>query len=381
MTTTRESGAAPSTAAPPGRIDQIVHVLAAHDAIGTHILHLRSGLRAAGFASDLYAGEAQPEVRDLAKPMEQLPLDDRRDTWLLFHHSTGTAVAESVLRRSEPLLIDYHNVTPSTLVERWAPWLRAELDLGVEQLHEIAPRAVWGVAHSTFSQEELIGAGCRSTAVLPLLFDLPGTGSAPDPAVGRLLDRQGGGATWQFVGRVSPHKAQHDVIKAFACYRQVFDPDARLVLVGSNLGQDYVRSLERFIVRLDLSDAVRLTGPVSAPALAAYYDAADVFVCLSDHEGFCIPLVESMGVGVPVVAFDAGAVAETVGSGGVVLTDKSPLAVATTVHRVVSSPDVHGRLGAAGRRRARAFALGRTRRMWQSALADLVGGAGQRGAA
>ncbi len=156
---------------------------------------------------------------------------------------------------------------------------------------------------------------------------------------------------------MSPHKAQHDLVKALACYRRFFDPDARLQLVGSSLGTDYHRALERFVARLDLTGAVDMAGVVSDAALSAWYRSADVFVCASDHEGFCVPLVEAMHVGLPVVAFDAAAVGETVGDGGLVLADKAPMTLATAVHRVMTDTRARGAVVAAGARRSGAFSL------------------------
>ncbi|MHB8330329.1 MAG: glycosyltransferase [Acidimicrobiales bacterium] len=343
----------------PRRIDQVLHILAARDAIGAHVVHTRDALREAGYESDIYASGTQPEVAHLARPLDELPPGPRRHTWLLFHHSTGAAAADVVGRRPEPKLIDYHNVTPASLVAPWAPWLRAELELGTEQLAELARAAFFGIAHSRFSESELQMAGCARTAVVAPLVDLDALHDAADDGVLAALraERSGGGADWLFVGRVSPHKAQHDLVKAFACYRRYFDPSARLHLVGAPLGDDYPRALTRFCARLGIADAVRLVGSVGDGALAAYYRVADVFVCASDHEGFCVPLVEAMHLGVPVVAYDAAAVGETVGSGGLVLSDKSPVALATAVHRVLSDAPLRDRLIGAGRARARYFSL------------------------
>ena len=135
----------------PTRIDQVLHILAYHDAIGTHVLGVRDVLREAGFESDIYAGEVHPELKHESRPVEDLPLTPRAGSWLLFHHSIGTTVAETVLKRPEPLLVDYHNITPAALVDRWAPWVREELELGFEQLDQLAPKAFFGLAHSEFS--------------------------------------------------------------------------------------------------------------------------------------------------------------------------------------------------------------------------------------
>jgi glycosyltransferase involved in cell wall biosynthesis len=121
---------------------------------------------------------------------------------------------------------------------------------------------------------------------------------------------------------------------------------------------------------------VHLTGPVSDEELAAYYATADVFVCASDHEGFCVPVVEAMGLGVPVVAFASTAVPGTVGAGGLLLDDKSPVALATAVHRVMSDPDLRAMLGAAGRARAGEFSLEHSRRRWSAAVDEAVAAGG-----
>ena len=361
-----------STPTGPDRIDQVVHILAARDAIGTHVIHTRAALRQAGYQSEIYAGDAHPEVRDLARPLEDLSASRPGRRWLLFHHSTGSSVAEAVLRQPEPKLLDYHNVTPASYVSRWAPHMREELELGREQLAALAPASFYGIAHSSFSQTELEAAGCTHTTVVPPLFEL-GDGDV-DPAVAAQLasERASGGADWLFVGRLSPHKAQHDLVKALACYRLCYDPRARLHLVGTSLGADYPRALERFAARLGISDALHMPGTVSDRALTAYYRAADVFVSASDHEGFCVPLVEAMHLGVPVVAYGSSAVGDTVGDGGIVLTDKAPMTLAAAAHRVVADPDSKAALVRLGRRRAATFSLPLGRARMAGAIAEAV---------
>ena len=140
--------------------------------------------------------------------------------------------------------------------------------------------------------------------------------------------RDAGGADWLFVGRVTPNKCQHDVVKAFAAYRRLHDPQARLHLVGGVASSPTRRLCARSCAASSSTDCVDLTGPVSAGGLAAYYRNADVFVCLSEHEGFCVPLLESMHHHVPVVAFAATAVPETLDGAGICLPDKAPAVVA-----------------------------------------------------
>ena len=157
-----------------------------------------------------------------------------------------------------------------------------------------------------------------------------------------------GGADLLFVGRIVPSKGQHELVKALWAYRRLYDPAARLHLVGGSSSFAYLKALRGFIAELGLADAVRITGDVSDAALAAYFAAADVYLSLSAHEGFGVPLVEAMAAGVPVVARRVGAVAETVGDAALVLAGTDPSYVAAAVHRVRTDVDA---TRAVGRRR------------------------------
>jgi glycosyltransferase involved in cell wall biosynthesis len=160
-----------------------------------------------------------------------------------------------------------------------------------------------------------------------------------------------------YVGKISPHKAPHDLVKMLEVLRQIYDPTARLHLVGSPLGETYEPALRAFITDLGLSDAVFLPGSVSGAELEAYYQVADVFVTASDHEGFCVPLAEAMGHGVPIVAYGVTAVPETVAGAGLVLPDKSALPFAAAVGRVLTDDRLHQMLAATGRERVGDFDL------------------------
>jgi glycosyltransferase involved in cell wall biosynthesis len=180
-----------------------------------------------------------------------------------------------------------------------------------------------------------------------------------------------GGPDFLFVGKISPHKAPHDLVKMLAVYRRLYHPLARLHLVGSPLGRRYGPALDAFIADLGLSEAVSVVGSISPEELEAYYRAADVFVCASDHEGFCVPIVEAMAHDVPVVAYGVAAVPETVQDAGLLLPSKEPLAFAAAVHRVVEDQRLRELFARAAVRRVEAFSLARAR----THFVDLVRGA------
>jgi glycosyltransferase involved in cell wall biosynthesis len=185
--------------------------------------------------------------------------------------------------------------------------------------------------------------------------------------------KAGGGADLLFVGRIVPSKGQHELVKALWAYRRLYDPAARLHLVGGSSSFAYLKALRGFIGELGLADAVRITGDVSDAALAAYFAAADAYLSLSAHEGFGVPLVEAMAAGVPVVARNVGAVAETVGDAALLLAGTDASYVAAALHRVCSDAPLRQLLVEAGRRRLPAFGLDAVTPQLVAAVASVAG--------
>ncbi len=357
------------------RVDQVIPSLASRDAIGVHTLNLRDGLRAAGIDSDVFYGSHTPDVAREGRPVTELGRG-ARDRWLLYQASIGSPVYDILAARGEPKLVNYHNITPAELLRDWEPAVAYEVALGRTQLARLAPQSRFAVADSSFNESELLELGYRDTAVVPLLIDMHAKSDEPDPALAESLARRKereGGADLLYVGKISPHKAPHDLVKMLYVLRRSDDPHARLHMVGSPLGETYEPALRSFIEELGLVDAVNLAGSVTGAELEAYYRAADVFVCASDHEGFCVPLAEAMGHGVPIVAYGVTAVPETVGGAGLVLPDKAPVHFAAAVARVVRDGGLHEVLADAGRARAASFDLAASTQRFVSLVRQAVG--------
>lgn len=354
-------------------VHQFIPTLAARSAVGNHTLAVRSLLADLGVDSQIYVAEATQEVAHLTRPFRSYQ-GEGGPAILLYQASTGSAMVEHLLGRSEPKVVNYHNMTPVSLFAPWEPQVGAELSLGRRQLADLAPVAVLGLADSAYNRSELDDLGYGDTRVAPLLVDVGAFDHAVDQPT---LDRLGSadGTAWLFVGRISPNKAQHDLLKAFSVYRSVYDPAARLQLVGGSSSHAYATALERFRDELGLGGAVEIAGEVSDAKLAAYYQGADVFVCASDHEGFCIPLLEAMHHRLPIVAYASTAVPETLGGAGLVLASKAPTTLAAAVYRVVGDADLASALVAAGVRRLGDFELARSRERFAAVLAPLLDGA------
>ena len=277
----------------------------------------------------------------------------RRDDRLVYQVAIGSPVADWLIDRDETLIANHHNFTPMRFLQAWDPTATHGVVWGRKQLQRMAGRSSLGIADSRFNQLDLEAAGFAESVVVPVLVDLASSDHDVDEELlQRLRDAKAdGGRDWLFVGRIAPNKCQHDLVAALAAHRRAYGSPTRLHLVGGSTSASYSFALERFVAELGLEDAVEITGSVSAGALGAYYRAADVLVCVSEHEGFCVPVIEAMHHDVPVVAFGAGAVAETVGAGGLVLDRKDPETVATAVELLLADESLRAAFVAAGRAR------------------------------
>ena len=346
--------------------------LARHDAIGNHAFQLRKLLRGAGFDSDIYYEHLDPRLAGEALPYAECDPGPHADRLLLYHASTHSEMTGWLIAsagRGQPIVVDYHNITPPEFFSAWEPEAARSMRLGRQQLAELAPHVAAGVADSAFNAAELIRFGVAGSVACPIILDMDEYHARPDPTVAaRLSDHP----RWLFVGRIAPNKCQHDVIAAFATYRRLYAPGARLGLVGSATSGRYLSALQALAADLGAGDAVDFVGGAAFPELLAYFAQSDVFVCLSEHEGFCVPVIEAMELGLPVVAYSAAAVTETVADSGVLLDDKDPLTVAHAVHRLLSDPSGLDGVKEAGRARAASFGwepttqrwLGELRRVW-----------------
>jgi L-malate glycosyltransferase len=351
-------------------VHQLIPVLARHDATSAHTLEVRRLLHDLGYESEVYVEEADPSLAAVARPYRELP--GGPGVVLLYQFAIGSVLGQVVRDRPEPLGINSHNATPAEYYEPWEPGLAHGLAWGRSQLAELEPRTRLAITVSQFNADDLAVHGYRRTRVAPVLVDPAAGAGEIDVDVAARLAAEPAGPRWLFVGRIAPNKAQHDVVRAFAMYRRLFAPSARLDLVGGPATSRYDDAVRRLAVVLGVADAVTFTGSVSAGELAARYAAADVLVCLSEHEGFCVPLLEAMHHDVPIVAYGAAAVPETLGGAGLVLADKDPLTVATAAARVVDDRRVRDALVVAGRARLAELSLDHARAAMTVALQELV---------
>ncbi len=325
-----------------------------------------------GLKSEIYVDNAHPEVAGMCHPFRSYKPSGK--ALLIYQMSTGSEIAGFFGRVSEPLALNYHNITPAESFDAWEPGVADEMSQGRRELAKLCTVAVHGIADSSFNEAELLSAGCPSSSVAPILFDPASFDREADkPTLDWLHHcKEKGAINLLFVGRVSPNKAQHDLILALAAYREMYGIPARLSIVGGAASGAYYLALRRLVTKLGLNDAVDMPGSVSAEELSAYYAGSDIFVCASEHEGFCVPLLEAMYHSLPIIAFESTAVPETLAGSGLLIRDKRPISFAAAIHQVATNPALGMALAKRGESRLRQFAPGKTRAIFQAAVEKAI---------
>jgi glycosyltransferase involved in cell wall biosynthesis len=334
------------------RIDQLLPSLAEHDAITNHALHVRGALQAAGYQSEIYAEIIDPRLGSEARHESECPRGRDRDRLLIYHGSTDSSMVRWLVdsaKKGQRLAVNYHNVTPAPYFMRWDPAAAKRSKRARRQLARLAGVTGLAVADSRFNEIELERWSYAHSRVSPLLVDT-NRFVAAQPSNNRA-------GRWLFVGRVAPNKCHHDLIAAFAVYRRLFNAEARMTIVGWSVVETYRAALEELADRLEVGEAIDWRVGIPFTELIAEYQSSDIFVCVSEHEGFCVPLVEAMAVGVPILAYRAAAVGETVGRAGVLLDDKDPVVVAAAARQLLEDDQRRQRLVEDGRARAAAFSV------------------------
>jgi glycosyltransferase involved in cell wall biosynthesis len=312
----------------PG-VHQVVAGAAPHDAITNHVLAARSVIRSMGIASEVFceAPHLSPALAHEIHSHHEWGARTAANDAAILHYSIDSQAFEYVLERCATSAIHYHNITPARSLWRFNPRLARQCAHGRTALAALAGRIDFAAADSRFNGVELEALGFPHVSVIGILRSVR-------PTVTRTA-RGSGRPQILFVGRGVPNKAQDDAILAVAALRQA-GVLADLRLVGSWGGNEAFEWYCRDLVRsLDLAGQVHFLGAIDDGQLSQEYADADLFLCLSDHEGFCVPVVEALEAGLPVIAYGAGALPETLGGAGVVLTEKPPGIVAEAIASVL----------------------------------------------
>lgn len=327
------------------KIIQTIECLAYGDGMGNHTILTHHLLKQAGYHVETYAGSMINVPPGVAKPYWD-GFSVERDDVVLFHCGGWSPVAENVVTLPCRKIMVYHNITPPNFFVGYHFLNYKVTSDGYSLVKQWARDFVFDavLAFSKYNYDDLIKLGFskENTFYFPgYLIPMLEYKEMPDEDM--MEDFSDGIPNILFVGRIAPNKKQEDIVRAFAYYQNHIDRSARLIFVGGGENDAYCKAIKQYIENLELENVI-FPGHISSAALIALYQCADVFVCMSEHEGFCIPLIEAMLFDVPVLAYNATAVPDTLGDAGILLDKKEPAYVAKWIERVVNDKNLRKKI-------------------------------------
>ncbi len=341
-----------------GRVIQFTPTLSYGDAVSNDVFAMHDVLRGMGKDSLIVTIATGKKIRGnvvLFGDFSPLP-----DDIFIYHMSIGSPLSDFVAKADvKRKIMVWHNITPAHFFEGISP-LAESCRQGREELVRLRDCIDFAICDSEYNKQELDELGYRETAVLPIVFDKSEyLETAPTEEI--IKKYSDGKKNILFVGRIAPNKKQEDIIKSFCLYNRYINPESRLFLVGAVVATEkYKEAIDSFIDSNGIKN-VYFSGHVSFPDILAYYRTADLFLCESEHEGFCVPLLEAMTFDVPVLAYDSCAVPYTLGNSGMVFTEKDHPVIAELMNLILTDDGIREKMKQSQRKRLDDFDIEKTK--------------------
>ncbi|EKD27424.1 MAG: hypothetical protein ACD_79C00727G0003 [uncultured bacterium] len=321
-------------------IHQILAGASVGDAITNFSFEIQRILIKNGFSSIIFAPKEHISKEYIAsgkvKYIEELEKIHFTDDIILYHYSIGSKASLFYENCSLKKMICYHNITPAKYFKNISSKQYEVLENGRKQLGTLASITDVALAVSEYNRKELEGMNFKNTEVIPLVFPRDYLDTKPvNNLVNRFNDNK---LNFIFVGRVVPNKKFEDLIKVFYYYNKTINSKSRMFLVGSYIGNEkYYTYLKSLIFDLGMTDSIIFSGHITTAELITYYKISHLFLCLSEHEGFGLPLIESMYFNIPVFALDHAAVSETLGNSGVLIKKLDYKSIAELINSIMTN--------------------------------------------
>ena len=323
-------------------IHQFATSLTYGDAISDEMLEIQSVLREQGHESEIFVRFFEPRMAKHMRDFREYKKHSDPENIVIFHFSIGSPVSKMFFRIPDKKIMIYHNITPYDYFLDYHRILTRECYKGRLEINLFAGKVDLALGDSEFNRRELEKVGYAETGVLPLLLNFDKFDKERHPLVRQIYEN--GKITFLFVGRVIPNKKFEDVIKTFYFYKKYFNPESQLILAGDYRGMErYYEALQKMVDDLELKDVI-FTGHIDFPELAELFKLSDIYLSMSEHEGFGVPLLEAFYNRMPVVAFAAGAVEETMNGGGILLRTKDFLKTAAFLNKLTQDEAVRKKM-------------------------------------
>lgn len=327
-------------------IHQLVAGFDHGDAITNYALELRDIFRSWGYPSGIYGEHINPALRKYCLPYPEHREKSSPENITVLHFSIGSESSKYFAELPDKKIMIYHNITPPQFFQGFDAEVAYNLRKGREELQMLKDIPHLALGDSEYNCQELRKAGYKNVDHLPIIVDLEKYRRKPKARIIKQYSKSlagGSRRTTNFlsVGRIIPNKKLEDVIKVFYYYVKHIDLNSRLFLVGAyNEEGRYLSFLNNLIKKLGIREKVVLSGRVDFEELLAYYHLADVYLCLSEHEGFCIPLLESMFFEIPIIAYEAAAVPYTLNGAGIIFKEKKYADIAEAAQLLLTNKDL-----------------------------------------
>ncbi len=355
----------------PIAIHQFSPSLGYGDAISNHAINLMKLFRAWGYTSEIYVGHSDRRVSRYCKPYRAY--DHRDNNVLIYHYGSASELTRFLVNWPERLVLLYHNITPHHFFEFENTQVYQHLQQARADIKSLSLMSSYAVGVSDYNSQELRALGFEKVRTVPYLLDLSNLDGLSDRTKERqILDALNDDyVNILFIGRIVPNKRDDDLVRLLAYYQHLITPRARLLLVGS-ASPKYKVLLEILAQELGVANDVHFAGHLELKdGFTAYYKAASVYVSMSEHEGFGVPLLESMHFDVPVIAYAAAAVPETMGDAGILVMEKRYELISELINLVVTDPSLHQKIIYKQRERLKHFERPRLERCIRDWLDDL----------
>lgn len=317
------------------KINQFHSGAAPGDAITNQMLMIQDILRQEGFESDIYAEHIPDELAQSVKNIKHYKGD--KDSILIIHHSMGFNAFEKIVSFPDKKILIYHNITPERFFSD--EFTKSYIRKGIQQLKEYRKYVDYAIADSNYNRRDMLSYGYKKVDVMPIQISLDRFDNTESDS--NLAEKLNGTKNILFVGRLVWNKRQTDIVRAFGVYTKYYNKNARLFLVGDDSNQAYVREIRQEAEDLKIEEKVVITGKVSESELKTYYEEADIFFSMSEHEGFGVPLLEAMKLQVPVIAYASSAIRETMDGAGILFDDKSYGMIAALINEILENEELY----------------------------------------
>lgn len=347
-------------------IHQLVHTLSYGDAISGEVLAMQRALLKMGFQSEIFAIHVHPNYKGLARKYTEL--DATFTGGLILHYSLGSPLNElySSCSNARKFLV-YHNLTPVRWFKGFNTRLVGDLEKGREELPELCNRSDILIADSNYNAQELRQLGFEAM-VLGLPIDMQRWDIPTNSGIANVI-KNDGSIHLLHVGRLVPNKCIEDIVKIFYFLHNHIEAKSKLWLIGTDVDSEiYSFSVKRLARKLQLEHSIQFIGPRDDGELKAFYENASCYICMSEHEGFCLPVVEAMHFGLPVISFDSTALGETIADGGVLVKQKRHAELAELIFKLATEPTLRNKMVDAGKKRLSAFSFEK----FEARLAEII---------